>query len=221
MRYTKVILIAKAPPSGSPISAPCRLAAWRRVWCFKVDLAVFFVFFVDRESTNPGKGKTVFVRQTQLGNRMTLRAAALRPFERTLGLAAKEKNAGIADGQTPKLLAGSLFGPFGPMFLHSGPAASMPPFDIRRAFSFGLALFPSECPGSLRDASAVFLAPEDIAHAGRPIFLREPRSCEFQNLRLAAWARGGADFCAFCSSSLAKMGKPEPAKKWSAKRSAF
>ena len=92
----KVILIAKHFKRVAHQRVHPTLWHRERV-VFKVDLAGFFVFLVDREIDDPGKGETVFVRQTQFGTD-DVAGTARDTFER-LGLAAKEERR-IAHVQT-------------------------------------------------------------------------------------------------------------------------
>jgi len=71
-------------------------------------------------------------------------------------------------------------------------------------------------PALARRYPAVFLAPEDIAHAGHDLFLRERVSCvtEFAGCRL--WARGGAGFlCLPAQAAWAKEWQSRQPAKWS------
>ena len=157
---------------------------------FKVDLAGFFVFLVDREIDDPGKGETVFIRQTQFGTD-NVTGTARDTFE-GLGLAAKEER-GIAHVQT-QLLADRL-GTLWPDVLGQRARCFHAAFDLT-GFQLGLGFFHRDAQ-FLCHAVGGFLAPEDIAHAGQPFFLRKGVHAVAE-LAAAADGRGdGADFGAF------------------------
>jgi len=151
------------------------------------------------------KGKTVFVRQTSSGHQMTLGRGACDPFRNGLGFCRQGRNA--ASTRSDQCWR-TLRIPFGAnVLLASGQPASMHAFDFA-AFSW-LGLF-TVMPKLLRDAIGRSFSRRDISHAGQTLFCRETRSAITAEFAACAFgARGWADFCASCSSSLGKDGKAD------------